>query len=98
MSVNMLLISGAVKAGTSKTGKKIITAIASSFAIIVFLLIAFTTNVLSIFLNVGHVNLNNFDAKGTPIYILLHSIVGYIALGVAGFCYLIFGLAVMKER
>ena len=52
MSVNMLLISGAVKAGTSKTGKKIITAIASSFAIIVFLLIAFTTNVLSIFLNV----------------------------------------------
>lgn len=68
MSVNMLLISGAVKAGTSKTGKKIITAIASSFAIIVFLLIAFTTNVLSIFLNVGHVNLNNFDAKGTPIY------------------------------
>lgn len=30
--------------------------------------------------------------------ILLHSIVGYIALGVAGFCYLIFGLAVMKER
>ena len=42
MSVNMLLISGAVKAGTSKTGKKIITAIASSFAIIVFLLIAFT--------------------------------------------------------
>ena len=25
MSVNMLLISGAVKAGTSKTGKKIIT-------------------------------------------------------------------------
>ena len=27
MSVNMLLISGAVKAGTSKTGKKIITAI-----------------------------------------------------------------------
>ena len=47
---------------------KIITAIASSFAIIAFLLIAFTTNVLSIFLNVGHVNLNNFDAKGTPIY------------------------------
>lgn len=68
MSVNMLLISGAVKAGTSKTGKKIITAIASSLAIIVFLLIAFTTNVLSIFLNVGHVDLNNFDAKGTPIY------------------------------
>ena len=64
----MLLISGAVKAGTSKTGKKIITAIASSLAIIVFLLIAFTTNVLSIFLNVGHVDLNNFDAKGTPIY------------------------------
>lgn len=31
-------------------------------------MIAFTTNVLSIFLNVGHVNLNNFDAKGTPIY------------------------------
>lgn len=68
MSVNMLLISGAVKAGTSKTGKKIITAIASSLAIIVFLLIAFTTNVLSIFLNVGHVDLNDFDAKGTPIY------------------------------
>ena len=68
MSVNMLLISGAVKAGTSKTGKKIITAIASCLVIIVFLLIAFTTNVLSIFLNVGHVDLNNFDAKGTPIY------------------------------
>lgn len=50
MSVNMLLISGAVKAGTSKTGKKIITAIASCLVIIVFLLIAFTTNVLSIFL------------------------------------------------
>lgn len=44
MSVNMLLISGAVKAGTSKTGKKIITAIASCLVIIVFLLIAFTTN------------------------------------------------------
>lgn len=40
MSVNMLLISGAVKAGTSKTGKKIITAIASCLVIIVFLLIA----------------------------------------------------------
>lgn len=36
MSVNMLLISGAVKAGTSKTGKKIITAIASCLVIIVF--------------------------------------------------------------
>lgn len=30
--------------------------------------------------------------------VLLHSIVGYIALGVAGICYLIFGFAVMKER
>lgn len=30
--------------------------------------------------------------------ILFHSLVGYIALGVAGICYLIFGLAVMKER
>jgi len=30
--------------------------------------------------------------------VLLHSIVGYIALGVAGICYLIFGFAIMKER
>ena len=30
--------------------------------------------------------------------ILFHSLVGYIALGVAGICYLIFGLAIMKER
>ena len=30
--------------------------------------------------------------------VLLHSIVGYIALGAAGMCYLIFGFAVMKER
>ena len=29
--------------------------------------------------------------------ILFHSLVGYIALGVAGICYLIFGLAILKE-
>ena len=29
--------------------------------------------------------------------ILFHSLVGYIALGVAGICYLIFGLAIMKD-
>lgn len=68
MAVNMLLISGAVRAGTSKTGKKIITAIVSFFVVIVFLLIALTTNILSIFLNIGHVDLNDFDAKETKIY------------------------------
>lgn len=30
--------------------------------------------------------------------ILLHSVVGYIALGAAGICYIIFGLTVMRER
>jgi len=30
--------------------------------------------------------------------VLFHSVVGYVALGVTGICYLIFGFAVMKER
>ena len=74
MAVNMLLVSGAVSAGTSKAGRKIIGAVLSFFAVIIFLLIALTTNLLSIFLNIGHTYLNVFDAKETKIYQDIRSI------------------------
>lgn len=68
MAVNMLLVSGAVRVGTSKTGRKIIATVVAILAVILFLLIAFMANLLSIFLDLGHINLDDFDAKKTGIY------------------------------
>ena len=62
-----LLVTAAVKAGTSKTGRKVIAAVAAVFGFFIVLCIAIVSSILSIF--AGGENISaDFNAQDTKVY------------------------------
>lgn len=70
---NLLMISGAMKLGTSKSGRKVLGGLLVFFALTLMLLICAISGLISIFTNSGKIN-SNFNAQDTAIYRELRSI------------------------
>lgn len=64
---DMLLISSAVKLGTSKYGKKILGVFLGFIALVLLLIVCAISGLISIFTNSGKIN-SNFNAQNTTIY------------------------------